>query len=192
MENPPSKLEKISQDELDELARNHDRFLKGIRGGGRAVFKFKDLSGLDFSGTDFSQSDFTGSNLTGANMAGGTFRGVSFFACDMRDANLESADCSRADFRGAYVAGANLTGANLAGADLREGKIMEKGAKGILQDRPDKGRKQGSKTWHKAVFTGAKMTDTNLSGSRAGRADFTDADLKGVVVKDADLSGVKF
>jgi parvulin-like peptidyl-prolyl isomerase len=50
-----SILEKITQRELDAAAAKHATFLKGIRGGARTIFKFKDLSGLDFKGADFSQ-----------------------------------------------------------------------------------------------------------------------------------------
>lgn len=179
-------LEKVSQRQLDEIIKKHHAFLKGVRGGARAVLKFKDMSGLDFHRCDLSQSDFTGSVLSGANMAGGVFKGVSFFACDLRNANLENAVFARADFRGAFVAGANLTGADLMGADLREGKVMERGKKGVLQDKP--GGEMVEKT-HKTVFTGAKMKETNLSGARAMAADFSDADLSGVIIKDANFNG---
>lgn len=179
-------LERVSQRELDEAIKKHRTFLKGVRGGARTVMKFKDLTGLDFRGADLSQADFTGSVLVNANLARGTFRGVSFFACDLRYAHLEDGIFARADFRGAYVAGANLTGADLEKADLREGKIMERGEKGVLQDLagPDGKPKQ-----QRTIFTGAKLAETNLSGSRATAADFADADLSGVVVKDADFAG---
>jgi uncharacterized protein YjbI with pentapeptide repeats len=184
-----SNLERVTQRELDEAIRKHGVFVKGVRGGARAVFKFKDMSHLDFRKSDLSQADFTGSVLVGANLAEGIFRGVSFFSCDLRNAALEKGDFSRADFRGAFVAGANLTGAVLAGADLREGKVMEKERGKALQDRqrqdiPDK--------VHKTIFTGAKLSETNLSGARAAAADFSDADLSGVIVKDADFSSANF
>ncbi len=183
-------LESLSQDELDEIARKHEMFLKGIKGGARAIIKFKNLNGLDLSQRDFSQGDFTGSFFVRANLAQGVFKSAIFFACDMRDADLKEADFSRADLRGAYVAGADMTDANLEGADLREGKIMEKGKAGILQDRPLENRKGGNKKIHTTVFAGAKMAGTNLSGARATAADFSDADLQGVNIKDAELNRV--
>lgn len=182
-------LERITQRELDDAIKKHAIFLKGVRGGARAVFKFKDLSHLDFHGADMSQSDFTGSVLTGANMKKCLFKGVSFFSCDLRNANLENGDFSRADFRGAFVAGANLTGAVLAGADLREGKVMEKERGKGLQDVH---RADTPERIHKTIFTGAKLSDTDLSGARASAADFSDADLSGVIVKDADFSSANF
>ena len=183
-----SGLERLSQQALDEVMKKHVTFLKGIRGGARAVLKFKDLSNLDFKGSDLSQADFTGSVLQNAILRKGTFKGVSFFACDLRNANLEDADFTRADFRGAYVAGANLKGADMASADLREGKVMEKGHRGILEDKKMSDDRVGSAA-QRTIFSGAKLRETNLSGSRASAADFSDADLSGVVVKDADFRG---
>ena len=185
-----SNLEKVTQRELDDVIKKHATFLKGIRGGARCVLKFKDLSHLDFRGSNVSQGDFTGSLLNSANLAHGIFRGVSFFACDMRNANLEQGDFSRADFRGAYVAGANLTGADMKSADLREGRMMERDDKGQMVDIERPGVPQ-DKT-HKTIFTGAKLSETNLSGARGSSADFSDADLSGVVIKDADFSSANF
>ncbi len=182
-----SGLEKITQRELDDIIKKHTTFLKGIRGGARAVLKFKDLSHLDFRGCNLSQGDFTGSVLNSANLSSGIFKGVSFFACDLRNANLERADFSRADFRGAYVAGANLTGADLKSADMREGRLMERDDKGQMVDMERPGV-PADKT-HKTIFTGAKLSETNMSGARASAADFSDADLSGVTVQDADFSG---
>ncbi|QQG36168.1 MAG: pentapeptide repeat-containing protein [Micavibrio aeruginosavorus] len=182
-----SGLEKITQRELDDIITKHTTFLKGIRGGARAVLKFKDLSHLDFHGGNLSQGDFTGSVLNSANLSHGTFKGVSFFACDLRNANLEKADFSRADFRGAYVAGANLEGANLKSADMREGRLMERDDKGQMVDMP-RSHIPANKG-HKTIFTGAKLSETNLSGARASAADFSDADLSGVIVVGADFSG---
>ncbi len=182
-------LEKITQAQLNGIIEKHAIFLKGVRGGARAVLKFKDLSDLDFKGCDLSQADLTGSLLVGANLSRGIFRSVIFFACDLRNANLEGADCSRADFRGAYVAGANLINANLKSADLREGTIMERDEDGVLAEKARPGI--AGKT-HRTVFTGAKLTDTNMADVQAINADFSDADLSGVIMSDGDFSHVSF
>lgn len=176
----------LTQQELDDIVRKHEIYLKGQNGGARAIIKFKNLSGLSLSGRDLSHADFTGSCFIGANLSSGTFTSATFFACDMRRANLENACFVRADFRGAFVAGANLTGADLKSADLREGKIMEKGAgvKGHLSDRQTaRGEEQTART----VFTGARLMKTNLSAVRAANADFADADMSNVTIQGADL-----
>ena len=58
-----TKLEKITQAELNEVIRKHNMFLTGKPGGRRALIRDKDLSGLTFMGQNLSQSDFTGSLL---------------------------------------------------------------------------------------------------------------------------------
>lgn len=181
------KYETYSQEELDKVIEQHKKFKRGVRGGRRAHLKFKDLTGLKFHGADMEGADFTGSILNGADLSRGNFVNASFYACDLRNANLERANFKRADFRGAYVAGANLTGANLGSTDLREGKIMQNDKEGRIGEMDLGKERQG-----KASFAGARMHETNLSGSRAVEADFSEADLTGIIIKDADLRGVNF
>jgi uncharacterized protein YjbI with pentapeptide repeats len=52
--------EKITQAALNEIIKKHRVFLKGVRGGARAVFKLADMSEHDFIGADFSHADLTG------------------------------------------------------------------------------------------------------------------------------------
>lgn len=186
----PGDLKKLSQKDLDEVIKLHKDFVEGRRGGNRAILKFLDLSALDFLSADLSQADFTGSKLINADLSMGTFESSCFFACDLRNANLEGASFARADFRGASVAGANLTGADLNSADMREGKIMERGQNGILENRQRLGTND-SQSW-RTIFTGAKLSDTIMSNVKASGADFSDADLTGVVMQDAELSNVNF
>lgn len=181
------KYEKITQSDLDKAIDKHAKFKRGVRGGLRANLKFKDMTGLKFKGANMEGSDFTGSILTGADLSYGNYVNASFYACDLRNANLEKANFKRADFRGAYVAGANLTGADLGLTDLREGKIMKNDAEGRISQM-DLGKERAGK----ASFAGARMQETNLSGSRATDADFSEADLTGIIIKDADLRGVNF
>ena len=183
----PNNLKRLTQRDLDEVLEKHKKFSLGQKGGQRSILKFVDISGLSLRGADLSQSDFTGSNLTNTDLSNGIFVSCCFFACDLRNANLENANFRRADFRGAYVAGANLTGADLDSADLREGKIMNQGSDGILDNA-----KQDESYSYNAIFTGAKLSETNLSGVKAISADFSDADMTGVSLHEADLTGVTF
>ena len=59
-------LPKMTQVELNEVIRKHVMFMTAKPGGGRAVVKDKDLSGLTFSGQNLAQSDFSGCILAGA------------------------------------------------------------------------------------------------------------------------------
>jgi len=183
----PGELPPLSQNALDEAIKKHAMYLRGQNGGARCALKYRNLSYLSFKANDLSQADFTGSLFIEADLSFGTFKGATFFACDLRNANLREGNFTRADFRGAYVAGANLAGADLAEADMREGKIMKRGEKGELTDRKRSGG-SGAKT----VFTGAKLTETNMAGAQATSADFSDADLTGVNLQDANLGGANF
>lgn len=181
----------LKQSDLDQVVELHKKFAMGQRGGKRAILKFVDISDLSLRGVDLSQADFTGSNLTNVDMSNGTFTSCCFFACDLRNSNLEKANFRRADFRGAYVAGANLSGADLDSADLREGKIMQRNSDGGLDNRKRGMNLEENRSWS-AIFTGAQLTETNLSGIKAIAADFSDADMTGVTLNEADLSSVSF
>jgi len=173
----PSTLAPMSQRELNHVMKKHSMYLKGEIGGGRAVLQYCNLSGLDLSNQDLSQADFTASHFRDANLSGGNFKSASFFACDLRNANMRNANLCRVDFRGAYVSGADLTGADLTDADMREGKVMRRGTDGTMEDQARSGGGKGSKT----IFTGAKLKDTNMEGVQANQADFSDADMTGVI-----------
>ena len=183
----PSELSPLSQEELDDIVKRHMMFLKGQNGGARAVLQYRNLSNLDFNGNDLSQGEFTGSLFIESDLSGGTFKSASFFACDMRNADMSNSNFSRADFRGAYVAGANLSGADMSDVDLREGKIMKRDSQGILEDR----KRSGGQGFH-TVFSGAKLTDTDMTGAQAVSADFSDTDMSGVKMNGANVSGASF
>lgn len=180
--------EHVTQEDLEQIIVKHGMFMNGRPGGARALLKFKDLSGLNFKGGDLSGADFTASILRGANMSGGTFNNAVFYGCDMQQASLERAIFRRADFRGAYIAGANLSHSDLSSADMREGKVLEKGKGGMIVERDAPEGHLNPKT----VFTGARLTQTNLSGIRAMATDFSDADLSGVTIRGADLRSANF
>lgn len=184
----PDSLEILAQQDFNVIIDKHLMFVRGQRGGARAVLKYRNLSYLNFHNANLSQADFTGSLLMGADLSFGIFRSASFFACDLRNADMSRADFSRADFRGAVLSGADLTGADMTGTDLREGKIMTSGPSGGLEDRKRPGSPNNSRT----IFTGAKMMHCDLSGSLAKAADFTEADLKNAVFREAQMTGATF
>lgn len=189
-EPPAEDFKRYTQHELNEIMEKHAYYLRGRRGGARAVIKFGDLSDLNFSGKDLSQADFTGSNLARCDFSRSTCSGTCFFSCDLRQCDLTNAILSRADFRGAHMAGANLSGANMDSADLREGKIMERGEFGMLVNKPLPAFPKGKSPT--TVLTGAKFTDTSMAAVKAVAADFSDADLSGVILSQSNLSDANF
>ena len=133
----------VSQRQLDDVIKLHQKFLEGDTGGSRCIMKFMDLSGLNLKGKNMSNADFTGALLKGADLSEGNFENSSFFAADLSKANLENGRFKRSDFRGAVLSNANLFSADLQKADLREGVIMQ--GKGEDWDDYEKAISKGSR-----------------------------------------------
>src|SRR6185312_4159613 len=114
---------RLTQAEVDAICVRHDRLWSSRTGGARAVFTWKDLSGLDLSGRNLCDADFTGAILAECKLAHARLDNANLFGADLQNANLAEASLRRADLRGACLRGANLTGADLFEADLREGTI---------------------------------------------------------------------
>ena len=178
--------------EIEGLLEEHTKFVTGRLGGTRANIQHRNLTGADLSGLDFSQADFTGSILECANLSNAKFTAAIFFGCDMRGANMTDSDFKRCDMRGAFLLGADMTGANLADADLREGKIMHRGKSGAIENRSNSFSIDGEHV--RTVLIGAKMRGTNLAGTHARNADFSDSNMTGAKIHagyftDSDFSG---
>ena len=60
---PAQELRRLDQHELDAVCANHDRLWTSKPGGARAVFAWKDLSGLDLRGKNLCDADLTGALL---------------------------------------------------------------------------------------------------------------------------------
>jgi uncharacterized protein YjbI with pentapeptide repeats len=182
---------RLTQAEADAICVRHDRLWSSRMGGARAVFTWKDLSGLDLSGRNLCDADFTGAILADCNLAGARLDNANLFGADIQNANLRGASLRRADLRGACLRGADLTAADLFEADLREGAIAaadrDLGYK-LLEHTDKAANAQG------AVLVGANLERSRLSGVVAMKADFTDAVMKDCKLvranlKQATLSG---
>ncbi|HMP62580.1 MAG TPA: pentapeptide repeat-containing protein, partial [Phenylobacterium sp.] len=185
------ELRRLTQGEVDAVCAKHDRLWTSRPGGARAVFAWKDLTGLDLRGRNLADADFTGACLNECQLQGARLDNANLFGCDMQNANLTEASLRRSDLRGACLRGANLTGADLFEADLREGSIAaadrDQGLR-ILEHLARPGEVQG------AVLAGANLERSRLSGIMAARADFSDAVLKDAKLvranlKQANMSG---
>ena len=113
----------LTQAEADSICLRHDRLWSSRMGGARAVFTWKDLTGLDLSSRNLCDADFTGAILAGCNLSHARLDNANFFGADLQGAKLCEASLRRADLRGASLKGADLTAADLFEADLREGTI---------------------------------------------------------------------
>lgn len=88
----------MNVNELQEILKKHELWLKDKEGGCKA-----DLSRANLSGADLSRADLSWANLSGADLSG---------------ADLSWADLSKANLSWADLRRANLRGANLSDADL--------------------------------------------------------------------------
>ena len=116
-------MKKITQDEFNNILKDHKNWLLGAYGGIRADLSETDLRGVYLSGADLSKAklskaDLSGADLNGANLKGAYLIGANLIGANLSGANLSKADLSGADLRGAYLKGAYLIGANLRGANL--------------------------------------------------------------------------
>jgi len=188
---PVQELSKLTQHELEAICAKHDRLWTSKPGGARAVFAWRDLTGLDLRGKNLCDADLTGAILADCHMQGIRLDHANLFGADLQNTNLTDASLRRADLRGACLRNANLTGADLFEADLREGSIAavdrEKGLR-VLEHQNRVGEASG------AILAGANLERSRLSGVMAIKADFSDAILKDAKLvranlKQANMSG---
>ncbi len=185
---------RLTQQEVDLICAKHDRLWSARMGGGRAVFSFTDLSGLDLRGRNLCDADFSGAVMHQTRMAGARLDNAVLFGADMTEVDLVEASLRRADMRGACLRGANLTGADMFEADLREGAIAAADRKEGYRVMEHTQRGGLSTQAQSTNLVGANLERSRLSGIMAIRADFTDAVLKDAKLvranlKQASLSG---
>src|SRR6266851_4542271 len=132
---------RLTQAEVDVICVRHDRLWSSRMGGARAVFTWKDLSGLDLSGRNLCDGDFTGPILADCHISNARLDNATLFGADLQNANLREASLRRADLRGACLRGADLSGANLRDAVLVGCKtvkwnVQDANLSGVLTDEP--------------------------------------------------------
>ena len=121
-------MRNISQEELKEILKEHEMWLKDEKGGKRADLSNADLSGAnlwnanliyaDLNGANLSNADLWNANLTSADLTYANLSGADLSNTDLTYANLSGANLSDADLKCANLRGANLEDANLINADL--------------------------------------------------------------------------
>ena len=178
---------RLTQAQVNDYMQKHEMYLRGQVGGRRLTLAHKDLSRLDMSGRDLSQADFTGCAMLQTDLSDTSFNGGSFFGADLRNANLKRADLTRVDLRGVNLSGADLSETNMKEADMREGRILQRAQQGGFEDSRFSATQDA-----RTVLVGAKLVNADLTALKAQNAEFQDADLSGIVMPKADLSGANF
>lgn len=178
--------EKLSQKDLDAIAKKHENFLSGKPGGARAVIQDRDMSGLSFQGANFSQADFSGSIMANCQMIAVNLESATLFGCDFRGSVLKFARLSKADLRGIQADGADFENADLSETDLRDGKnVIRNKPGGPIEEK--RGAFKGN-----ASFVGANLKHANLKDSVAINADFTGAQMENTNLRNTDFRSSGF
>ena len=153
-------MKEITRDELNEILRKHNLWIKGDFNGERADLYGADLREADLREANLSWADLRGANLSWADLREADLRGANLYGADLREANLREANLSWADLREADLYEANLSWADLRGANLRGANL------------------------YGADLRGADLREANLRG-----ADLRGADLRGANLYEANLRG---
>ena len=158
----------MTQEELNLTVWNHEKWLRGEKGGKRAILRNADLTGL---------------GLTHANLSKADLRDVILFKSDLRYIDLTEANLTRANLceanlffsclTGARLNKANLQGADLSYADLNSANLSEADLGGACLS---------SIRGHDVNLKKANLQKANLWG-----ADLFIADLRGADLQDADF-----
>ena len=157
-------MKEITRDELNEILRKHDLWLKGDFNGARANLNGANLYGANLYGANLYGADLNGADLNGANLYG-----ANLIRADLIRADLIRADLNGANLRGANLRGANLNGANLRGANLRGANL--RGAKNLNFPIacPEKGSFIGFKKCQNNMIVKLEITEDALRCSATGR-----------------------
>jgi uncharacterized protein YjbI with pentapeptide repeats len=123
----------------------------------------------DFMGRDLSAVNFSGRNLTGAVFTECRLRAARFDRCRMSLAIL-----SRADATGASFAGADLKGADLSDAILRRTDFHDADLQVQIVTLPDGTTREWPVRAANAKFNEADFTGAELAGMLSSGADFTE------------------
>ena len=81
-----SDLQRLDQSEVDEICAKHERLCASKPGGARAVFAWKDLTGIDLRGRNLTEADFSGAVLVGCRFRGAKLDHANLFGCDFEGA----------------------------------------------------------------------------------------------------------
>lgn len=125
----------MTQEEFNERAELHKKWLNGEQDGERLTLKnadlryldlsYKDLRNADLSFLDMRNADLSYADLCEADLSRSTLSFANLRSADLRSADLRDVDLSDATLCSADLENAILTRAILKGADLRDANLVE-------------------------------------------------------------------
>jgi uncharacterized protein YjbI with pentapeptide repeats len=173
----------LTQQELDEAVRAHERYLAYQPDGTRANLASTKLNNLDLAKRKLVEADFSFASLVGATAYESDFERAKFMCTDLRDCDLRSASLEQADIRGASMCGAQLAFAKLDCADMRNVTVQYRGP------GADGGKTEAIA---RVDFSNASLRGVSFDRAKLEGVDFTGAILEGANFKNAQLTNVCF
>ena len=170
-------MRNITQEELNEILRKHELWLKGKGGGERANLSGADLIGADLSEALLCRANLREATLRGANLSKANLCEADLGGAHLYIANLNEADLSGANLRGAKVCSAYLYRSNLTNANLCEANLG--GAHLYIANLSN------------ADLDGANLRSANLCYANVSNANLYRANLGGANLTYTNIYGVK-
>lgn len=158
----------MTQEELNLVVWNHEKWLRGEKSGERAILRKADLTGL---------------SLTHANLSKADLRDVVLFKSDLRYIDLTEADLTRANLCEANLFFSCLTGARLNKANLQGADLSYANLKSANLSEADLGGARLCSIYGRDV----NLRKANLQKANLWEADLFIADLRGADLQDADF-----
>jgi len=188
-----TQIKKQNLDAKDKRDGNYF-YLKNQLGGSEKI-----LVGKDLSKTDLSKINFMGQDLSGANLSGQDLRKIDFTGTVLRGANLSFTNLSGQDLSGKDLRGINFHNATLENADLSNISLSK-----IIQYSGNPECFDSSSAF--ANTMAGKRCVIKVIQNESVRTDFSNANLKGVIISPAasssqfthvdfsgaDLTGIEF
>ena len=162
-------IRQISREELNEILKEHELWLKGEGEGERADLSYTNLSGMDLKGVNLKRAILTHTDLVYADLKYANLAYADLRYADLRCADAENVDFMSADLKYAKLSDANLKRANFKYADSRFADF-----------------KYADLRYACAISTGFEGADFESAILRY--ANLKHADLEGVNLKYADIS----
>src|ERR1700733_13613845 len=160
----------VLQNDLAELFKQHEKYLKGAAGGKRLDISLQTGHELDFSRKILPGAEFVGAFLNHSNFSHAHLQQANFFGATLNRVNFLEANLTQSDMRGAQMQGVNFTNAILNEANLADGSLLTRGGAGDLKPVhviDSKRRLLDSvfknATAQRAKFSSAIALSTNLS-----------------------------
>lgn len=186
------KLEKITQEEFDKIAKMHEAYLDGKPDGQKADLRNKDLSGIYFCDEKMIGYNLSGAVLSHCNLDGAFMSFTNLSGADMVGVSVKDAKASDCNFEGISAYYSDWTNTELQRNDFTNGKMMVSkfNAYGNVEDC----------SFKNAILDGSEISydfvkNTSFENARLASTDFKferSMELHNCNFDKADLAASKF